>query len=212
MDLSSAKLSSTLPSSCREKQVRWHVSSLSISTWWISWTISWGETWWRGGDMKPFRHSKKKKLRREATAQRWSTLGPGISAVWTINDSCMEDMPYLEVKGLCARGLDFDSEACVLDHNHFLFVGVVPTVRVPILFGLHLHCVLVCPAAIHHCRVCAVLWLEEKKKGDDLWSNHFWLHPPPLLDCCGDQGRWLSFKQIWHIETFSKYKYLVTSC
>lgn len=48
MDLSSAKLSSTLPSSCREKQVRWQVSSLSISTWWISWTISWGETWRRG--------------------------------------------------------------------------------------------------------------------------------------------------------------------
>ena len=33
MDFNSAKLSSTLPSSCREKQVRWQVSSRSISTW-----------------------------------------------------------------------------------------------------------------------------------------------------------------------------------
>ena len=45
MHFNSAKLSSTLPSSCREKQVRWQVSSLSINTWWISCTISWGLTW-----------------------------------------------------------------------------------------------------------------------------------------------------------------------
>ncbi len=45
MDLSSAKLSSTLPSSCKEKQVRWQVSSRSIRTWWISCTISCGDTW-----------------------------------------------------------------------------------------------------------------------------------------------------------------------
>lgn len=45
MDLSSAKLSSTFPSSCREKQVRWQVSSRSINTWWISCTISCGDTW-----------------------------------------------------------------------------------------------------------------------------------------------------------------------
>lgn len=40
MFLSSAKLSRVLPSSCREKQVRWQVSSLSISNWWISCTSS----------------------------------------------------------------------------------------------------------------------------------------------------------------------------
>uniref|UniRef100_A0A182VBD6 Uncharacterized protein n=1 Tax=Anopheles merus TaxID=30066 RepID=A0A182VBD6_ANOME len=40
MFFSSAKLSSVRPSSCSEKHVRWHVSSRSISSWWISCTSS----------------------------------------------------------------------------------------------------------------------------------------------------------------------------
>ena len=42
--LSSAKLSREFPFSWREKHVRWQVSSLSIRSWWISWTNSIDET------------------------------------------------------------------------------------------------------------------------------------------------------------------------
>lgn len=45
MFFSSAKLSSVTPSSWSEKHVRWHVSSRSISSWWISWTSSMLDTW-----------------------------------------------------------------------------------------------------------------------------------------------------------------------
>ena len=41
---SSAKLSREFPFSCNEKQVRWHVSSLSIKSWCISCTSSIDET------------------------------------------------------------------------------------------------------------------------------------------------------------------------
>ena len=50
--LSSAKLSKMFPSSCSEKHVLWHVSSRSIMTWWISWTISCGLTWEKRGRNK----------------------------------------------------------------------------------------------------------------------------------------------------------------
>ena len=75
MDLSSAKLSSTFPSSCREKQVRWQVSSRSINTWWISCTISWGDTWGRGAKRGDEIIWKCKSLEIFTAWEIWATLG-----------------------------------------------------------------------------------------------------------------------------------------
>lgn len=49
MFFSSAKLSKVTPSNCSEKQVRWQVSSRSISNWCISWTNSMLDTWIANG-------------------------------------------------------------------------------------------------------------------------------------------------------------------
>lgn len=165
MDLSSAKLSSTFPSSCREKQVRWHVSSRSINTWWISWTISWGDTWCR-------RRGREVKLTTAVNISRDDRLENGsniqlscfthvlspVSTPVLMNCCLWRSNPYLQVKWLRSRCLDLHSEARVLDHYHFLFVGLLSSVclAVPILLWFGLLRVAVSAITIHHGCICTV--------------------------------------------------------
>lgn len=71
---------------------------------------------------------------------------------------------YLQVKGLRAWCLDLDSEACVLDYNHFLFVPFIAVLGVPapvLLLGAMGRAV-----PVHHRHVCRVPW------GDSEGRNH----------------------------------------
>lgn len=66
--------------------------------------------------------------------------------------------PHLQVKWLCSRCLDLNGEACILDHDHFLFVRILSSVRlaVPILPRLCLLRGPVSPVTVYHGCICTV--------------------------------------------------------
>lgn len=77
MELSSARLSSVMPPSWREKHVRWQVISCSISTWCSSATSSWPDTWEFG--LERFR----KTWRYSEVFQQWRKNWQPHSRTWS---------------------------------------------------------------------------------------------------------------------------------
>lgn len=67
-------------------------------------------------------------------------------------------LKYLQVKRLCAWCLNLHSEASILNHNHFLFIGIIARVGVTaaILLGLRLLGLVVPCVAVHHYGSCTV--------------------------------------------------------
>lgn len=78
---------------------------------------------------------------------------------------------YLQVKGLNAWCLNLHSEASVLDHDHFLLIGVVTGVRIgaALLLGLGLLGLVVSSITIHYCCSCTVRCGEQQ--GSDHGGN-----------------------------------------
>ena len=94
---SSAKLSSETPFSWRQKQVRWQVSSRSISSWCISWTISILDTY--------VRRSRQSHLH--------------------CKQAIVRPIRYLDIELFHSRRIDFDCESYVLNENKILLVSLL---------------------------------------------------------------------------------------